>query len=150
VRMASRHPRRSRAAPNPHKELDMRTYAVFAAILFLPLAAYAQENVTALRGAGQFTKHLTPNEVDEWVFDGEKDETVIAHVATRDFDSILGLHDRTTAEEKLLFPEVDDPGSDSHFSFRLPKKGTYSIHVHAFKFKGGGNYELNVQRFQAA
>ena len=128
----------------------MRTYSVFVVILLLSPAAFSQENVTALRGTGQFTKHLTPNEVDEWTFDGEKDETVITHVATKDFDSVLGLYEKSAAEEKLLFPEVDDPGTDSHFSFRLPKKGTYSIHVHAFKFQGGGNYDLNVQRFQAA
>ena len=51
--------------------------------------------------------------------------------------------------DKPLFPEIDDPGSDSRFSFRLPEKGQYKILVHAFKFKGGGNYELIVRRFLA-
>ena len=105
--------------------------------------------MTHLTGPGQFSKFLTPGLRDEWIFEGEKGETIIAHVATRDFDSILGLALKGDKEDKELFPEVDDPGSDSRFSFRLPEKGQYKILVHAFKYKGGGNYELNVRRFLA-
>ena len=71
-------------------------------------------------------------------------------MATRDFDSILGLVVKGDKADKPLFPEVDDPGSDSRFSFRLPEKGEYKIRVHAFEYRGGGNYELHLQRFVAA
>ncbi len=70
-------------------------------------------------------------------------------MATRDFDSILGLAVKGAKEDKPLFPEVDDPGSDSRFSFRLPEKGQYKIRVHAFKYQGGGNYALHIERFLA-
>jgi hypothetical protein len=125
----------------------MRPSAAFAVCLLLPLAAFGQESVRDLSGPGKFTKYLTPGQLDQWNFEGEKGETIIAHVATRDFDSILSLAAKGAKEDKLLFPEVDDEGSDSRFSFRLPEKGQYKIRVHAFKYQGGGNYELNVRLF---
>lgn len=138
-----------REGAEPHQELNMRACTTFVAFFLLPVAALSQETVTHLTGPGQFSKFLTPGLRDEWIFEGEKGETIIAHVATRDFDSILGLALKKDNEDKELFPEVDDPGSDSRFSFRLPQKGQYKILVHAFKYKGGGNYELNVRRFLA-
>ena len=44
---------------------------------------------------------------------------------------------------------MDDEGSDSRFAVRLPATGEYKIRVHAFEFKGGGNYVLDVRRFHA-
>src|SRR5882672_10364746 len=63
-------------------------------IIVLPLsagAAHAQESVRDLSGPGQFNKFLTPGQLDRWVFDGEKGETIIAHVFTKEFDPILEL-----------------------------------------------------------
>jgi hypothetical protein len=126
----------------------MKTSITLLAFFFLPLAALAQENERTLEGPGRHSKYLTPGQLDEWIFDGEKGETIIAHVATREFDSVLGLAKKGEKENQVLF-EVDDEGSDSRFSFRLPEDGQYRIRIHAFKYKGGGNYDLNVQRFHA-
>ena len=126
----------------------MKTCTTFVAFLFLSAVLFAQESVRKLEGPGDHAKYLTPGQLDEWILEGEKGETIIAHVATKEFDSILELAVKGDKEDKVLF-EVDDEGSDSRFSFRLPEKGEYRIRVHAFKYRGGGNYVLNLRRFQA-
>ena len=63
-------------------------------LLMLPLLtipARAQESVRELGGPGQYSKFLTPGQLDRWVFEGEKGETIIAHVASKEFDPILEL-----------------------------------------------------------
>jgi hypothetical protein len=121
--------------------------AIGFALLFSPVCA--QESVSDLRGAGQFSKFLTPGQLDSWVFDGEKGETIIAHVVSKQFDPILELAKTRAKDEDAVLMEVDDPGNESRFMFRLPEKGQFKIRVHAFKYQGGGNYNLTVQRFQA-
>jgi hypothetical protein len=111
-------------------------------------AALAQEGTRDLTAA-QNSKFLTANQLDRWLFEGEKGEVVIAHVASKDFDPVLGLA-RTAAKDDKPLLEADDPGSESRFAFRLPEKGKFEIRVNAFKFQGGGNYTLRVQRFQAS
>ncbi len=101
-----------------------------------------------MEGRGPYAKYLTPGQLDSWTFTGEKGETIVAHVATKEFDSILELAVKGDKEDKVLL-EVDDEGSDSRFSMRLPERGEYRIRVHAFKYQGGGNYVLNVRRFSA-
>lgn len=118
-------------------------------LLLLCAPAVAQEAVRDLTGAAAQTKHLTPNQLDRWLFDGEKDETVIAHVTSQEFDPVLSLA-ASGAKEGAALIEVDDPGSESRFAFRLPATGKYEIRVNAFKFQGGGNYTLRVHRFAAA
>jgi hypothetical protein len=86
--------------------------------------------------------------LDHWIIEGEKGETVIAHVSTGQFDPILELAVPGEKEDKVLFT-VDDKGSESRFSVRLPETGEYSIRVHAFKYRGGGNYSLQIRRFHA-
>ena len=122
----------------------MRTRTTFVAFLFLSVAVFAQEGVRKLDGAGEHTKYLTPGQLDEWIFEGEKGETVIVHVATGEFDSVLGLAVKREKQDQVLF-EVDDDGSDSRFALRLPEKVEYKIRVHAFKYNGGGNYKLHVR-----
>ncbi len=118
-------------------------------VLFYAVAvAWAQGSVSDLSGE-QNSKFLTPNQLDRWLFEGEEGETIIAHVVTRDFDPILGLSRRDAKDEKPLI-EVDDDGSESRFAIRLPSKGKFEIRVNAFKFQGGGNYTLQVQRFRAS
>lgn len=126
----------------------LRSSAVLVAVLLTFPAAPAQEGVSDLT-AVQNSKFLTQNQLDRWLFEGEQGETVIAHVASKDFDPILGLA-RTGAKDDKPLIEVDDPGSESRFVLRLPEKGKYEIRVNAFKFQGGGNYTLRVQRFQAS
>ena len=118
----------------------------FIAVLLFGSPALAQEGVRDLTGAGTQSKYLTPNQLDRWLFDGEKGETLLVHVASKEFDPILLLAPGGAKDDKP-FLEVDDPGSESRFAFRLPKTGKYEIHVHAFKFQGGGNYTLRVERF---
>jgi hypothetical protein len=123
-----------------------------SAVLFAGLSTcpvtHAQESVRDLTGA-QNSKFLTPNQLDRWLFEGEKGETIIAHVASKDFDPILGIA-RADVKDDKPFLDVDDPGSESRFAFRLPDKGKFEIRVNAVKFQGGGNYTLRVQRFQAS
>jgi hypothetical protein len=127
----------------------MKTWPLLLGLSLLPLATLAQGDMTKLERPGRHTKFLTPNQLDRWVFDGEKGETVTAHVTTREFDPILDLSVKVGNEDKTVVPEVDDEGSESRFSVRLPDKGQYSIRIHAFKFQGGGNYSLEVTRYQA-
>src|SRR5271168_2741473 len=98
-------------------------------------SAHTQESVRALqKGSRQYDKFLTANQVDRWLFEGEKGETLIAHVASREFDPILELVQTTGTKEEKVLLEVDDPGNESRFSIRLPDKGKYEIRVHAYKY----------------
>lgn len=117
-------------------------------VLLLLVPAHAQESVRNLESPGQHTKFLTHNQMDRWLFEGKEGETVIAHVVSGEFDPILGLAQADAKEDEHL-REVDDPGSESRFAIRLPESGKYEIRIHAFKFQGGGNYALRVERFQA-
>jgi len=121
----------------------LRLFAVLLAVLFTCPTVRAQESVRDLTGA-QNSKFLTPNQLDRWLFEGEKGETIIAHIASKDFDPIVGLARTGTKDDKPLL-EVDDPGSESRFAVRLPDNGKFEIRVNAFKFQGGGNYTLRVQ-----
>lgn len=121
--------------------------AAVIAVLFLPVTVLGQGNIRNLESPGQYTKHLTSGQLDSWIFDGHKGETIIAHVQTEQFDPILELAAAGEEEDKVLFA-VDDEGSQSRFSFRLPQQGRYKIRIHAFKYEGGGNYALQVRRFR--
>ena len=78
------------------------TFAVLFAVCSCAAATPAQEAVRQLEGPGRHTKYLTPNQLDCWLFEGEKDETIIAHVATTEFDSILELAVKGAKEGKVL------------------------------------------------
>ena len=122
--------------------------AALSLVSFGPVSARAQESVRDLSGPGQYSKFLTPNQLDRWVFDGEKGETIIAHVVSKEFDPILELARTGAKDDDKVLLEVDDPGTESPF---LPasRKGQYKIRIHAFKYQEGGNYTLTVRRFQA-
>ncbi len=128
--------------------MHAKMWLVFIVLPLCAGVARGQESVRDLNGPGQFSKFLTPGQLDRWVFDGEKGETIIAHVVSGEFDPILELASTGKSDDQVLL-EVDDPGNESRFSFRLPEKGQYKIRIHAFKYQGGGNYTLRVQRFQA-
>jgi hypothetical protein len=138
--------------PNFDPESPMTSHAslplflVIIAAVASPVAA--QESIRDLSGSAPQNKFLTPNQLDRWLFEGEKGETIVAHVVSKEFDPILELAVGGAKEGRLL-AEVDDPGSESRFAIRLPEKGKYEIRIHAFKYQGGGNYTLRVQRFQA-
>ena len=128
----------------------MKTYRVamllMAACTWLAASAVAQETVRDLTGPGQHTKFLTHNQMDRWLFDGAQGETVIVQVSSREFDPILRLATGEKGAKPLV--EIDDDGNQSALAMRLPADGKYEIQIHAFKFQGGGNYALQVQRFQ--
>jgi hypothetical protein len=117
-------------------------------VFYACTATVAQEGVRKVEGAGQFDKYLTPGQLDRWIFQGKKGETVIACVSSKEFDPTLELAVPGEKEDRVLFA-VDDKGSESRFSMRLPESGEYSIRVHAFKYTGGGNYSLQIRRFHA-
>lgn len=127
----------------------MKSIMTLTVWLLLGAGALAQESNRKIEGAGAFTKHLTPGQLDTWTLEGKAGETLIAHVSTREFDPVLELATPGGKEDKVLFA-VDDKGSESRFAFRLPAAGTYKIRVHGFKYRGGGNYSLRVRRFQAS
>jgi hypothetical protein len=88
-------------------------------LIALPLCAFparAQESVRDLRGPGQYGAFLTPGQLDRWVFEGEKGETIIAHVVSREFDPILELARTGAKDDDKALLEVDDPGNESRFS----------------------------------
>jgi hypothetical protein len=127
--------------------MSARAWFVLLTAVTTGSSAAAQNSVTDLNRPGQHAKFLTHNQNDRWLLEGEAGETLIAHVASREFDPILELV-RDGVEKPLL--EVDDPGSESRYAVRLPEKGKYEIRVHADKFQGGGNYTLQVERFRAS
>lgn len=127
--------------------MPYRFCAVVLAALIPASLLPAQEGVRDLTGE-QNSKFLTPNQLDRWTFHGEKGETIIAHVVSQQFDPVLALGRADMKDDRPL-GEVDDPGSESRLAIRLPNAGKYEIRVNAFKFQGGGNYTLRVQRFQA-
>jgi len=129
--------------------MHVRLALFFIAAFFIAAPARGQESVRELTGAGKVGKFLTPGQLDRWIFEGEKGETIIAHISSREFDPVLELARPGEKDEDKVLLEVDDAGSESRFSFRLPEKGQYKIRVHGFKYQGGGNYTLEVRRFQA-
>jgi hypothetical protein len=134
-----------------HWGMNMRTFHL-GALLTLTCAlaaglAVAQETVRDLDRPGQHTKFLTHNQMDRWLFEGRKGETIIVQVSSREFDPILRLATGDADAKPLV--EVDDDGSQSSLALRLPADGKYEIQIHAFKFQGGGNYTLEVRRFMA-
>jgi hypothetical protein len=100
-------------------------------------------------GYDRYSGFLTSGQLDSWVFDGEKGETIIVHVSSDSFDPLLGLAQIGAKQDTTVVADVDDPGTESRFMKRLPEKGKYKIRVTAFKNQGGGNYVLKVRRFQA-
>jgi hypothetical protein len=122
-------------------------------LVVLPLLAVpapAQELERSVAGSGNYSKFLTPGQLDRWVFEGEKGETVLAYVTSKEFDPILELaRSGAPGQEDKVLAEVDDPGNESRFSIRLPEKAQYKIRIHAFKYQGGGNYTLEIRRFRA-
>jgi hypothetical protein len=137
-----------RGCPKANKETAMKMWTTAVMLSLFSITAAAQDTVRQIDGSGQFTKYLTPGLLDSWVIEGEKGETIIAHVSTKEFDPILELATKFDGQDKVLFA-VDDEGSEARFAFRLPEKGEYKIQIHAFKYKGGGNYSLRIRRFQA-
>src|SRR5262245_32079993 len=93
------------------KEIAMKLWAMLVAFLLLPVAAVVQEGVRKLEGPGKYSKHLTPGQLDSWLFQGEKGETVLAYVATKEFDPVLELALKGDKEDKVLL-EADDEGSE--------------------------------------
>src|SRR5579864_4390606 len=114
--------------------MNPKPWAFLFALPFFAVPAGAQESVRALSGTGPYSKFLTPGQLDRWVFEGVKGETVIAHVASTEFDPILELARAEPPEDKVLL-EVDDPGNESRFSVRLPETGRYKVRIHAFKYQ---------------
>ena len=74
-------------------------YPVFMVFLLVP-SAHGQEAVRDLTGSEPQNKFLTPNQLDRWLFEGEKGEAIIAHLVSKEFDPILELARTGTKEEK--------------------------------------------------
>ena len=121
---------------------------LIATFLVSTLSVNAQESIRNIDQPGDFTKYLTPGMTDRWIFKGSKDETVIAHVTTQEFDSVIQLVMADGDKETVLIA-IDDDGSDGWLSFRLPADGKYKICVTGFENKGGGNYSLSMRQFRA-
>lgn len=121
---------------------------LFGVCLAVAVSARAQESIRNVDGPGDFNKFLTPGTIDRWILQGEEGETIIARVASSEFDPVIELATNDGGEDKLLFSH-DDEGSESWFSYRLPQAGEFKVRVHGYEFKGGGNYSLSLRRFKA-
>ncbi|MCI0737717.1 MAG: hypothetical protein L0Y72_01640, partial [Gemmataceae bacterium] len=88
--------------------MSANRWTLLVALWLLP-AVCAQESVRDLRGPGQHGAFLTQGQLDRWVFEGEKGESFIAHVTSKEFDPILELA-RTDEKDDKVLVEVDDPG----------------------------------------
>ncbi len=128
--------------------MNPKLWPLVILLALLPLPVRAQESIRKLegQGAGAF---LTPGQIDRWIFDGEKGETIIVHVVSKEFDPLLGLARTVGKADQIVVADVDDPGTESRFMIRLSEKGEYKIRVRAFKDAAGGNYRITVRRFQA-
>ena len=94
-------------------------------LLVLPLLATrarAQEGVRDLTGSGQHSKFLTQNQLDRWLFEGEKGETIIAHLASR-LRSDPGAA-RTGGEGGQGSSRRWTTRSECRFAFRLPERAS--------------------------
>ncbi len=109
---------------------------------------HAQGSNETVKAPGRFKKLLTPSLTDRWSFQGKAKQTIIANVTTNDFDAVVELVKVDGEKEDVLF-ELDDPGSNCAMRFRLPADGEYKLRVHGYENKGGGNYQLELQQFQA-
>ncbi|MEK6237126.1 MAG: hypothetical protein N2C14_20650, partial [Planctomycetales bacterium] len=128
----------------------MKTWTAAVAFPLLAVAAMGQGSTRQVSAPGEFAKYLTPDQIDSWILEGKQGETIIAHVATREFDPVLQLTRPRINEDDEVLLKVDDEGSESRLAIRLPAAGKYRIRVHGYKFKGGGNYTLRLMRFVAA
>ena len=99
--------------------MHARMWALLVVLTCGSVPAHAQESVRDLGGSGPHSKFLTPGQLDRWLFEGEKGESIIAHVTSTEFDPILEIAQAGAKDDKVLL-EVDDPGSESRFAFRLP------------------------------
>jgi hypothetical protein len=108
----------------------------------------SQETVRHLEQPGEFGKYLTPGMTDRWIFQGNRNDTVIVHVTTREFDSVIRLVRSVDGTEQVL-TEIDDEGSDGWLCRRLPADGEYTVCVCGFGNNGGGNYTLSLGQFVA-
>lgn len=126
-----------------------KLFPVVLLLTSLPFQAQGQESDRNLKGSGQSGAFLTPGQIDRWFFDGEKGETLIVHVSSKEFDPLLGLVRTAGKKDETVVADIDDLGTESRFMIRLPDKGQYKIRVRAFKDQAGGNYKLNVRRFHA-
>ena len=109
---------------------------------------HAQGSFETVNAPGRFKKLLTPTLTDRWSFQGKANQTIIANVTTNDFDAVVELI-RADGEKEQVLIELDDPGSNCAMRFRLPADGEYKLRVHGFENKGGGNYQVELQQFQA-
>ena len=147
----------------PPEAIVMNRLVFCIIVLFLaffnPSMRAAEPTQEAQRNLGNTNSHskfLTAGEVDNWVLECKANEVLIVHVTTTQFDAVLGLakasenQDRDGEQEKdeVLF-SVDEDGSKSHFRHRIKEAGTYKIRIHGYQMKGGGDYQLTVQRFLA-
>ncbi len=107
-----------------------------------------QESTRSLGNDRAQGKFLTLGEVDNWVFDAAQNETLIVKLTTNEFDGVLGLARTDGESDEILFSK-DQEGSNCQFSHRIESAGKYKIRVHGYQNKGGGNYQLSVQRFVA-
>ncbi len=138
---------RGRATPSASASLatTMIVASLAVALLFV---IPAQESTRTLDKPGEKNKHLTIDTVDRWLLEGVDDEVLRVDIRSNDFDPVLELVrlDSVGRVTEILVPEVDDPGSTSHFLHRLDGAGPLAILVHGPGNRGGGNYRLYVER----
>jgi hypothetical protein len=81
--------------------MNKKRWPLLIVLLLSAVPARAQESVRDLKGPGQYSKFLALNQLDRWVFEGEKGETIVAHVVSKEFDPILELAKAGTNDDRI-------------------------------------------------
>ena len=126
----------------------MRTFTrVLWWTLGLTVAAPGQGSLERLGGdrTQSHGKLLTLSGTDTWELAAAADEVVFARVRSEQFDPVLELWDG----EDRLCGQDDGPGTQSALLVRFAKAGTVKVRVHGFEQKGGGQYQLDLDRWVA-
>ncbi len=150
--------------PGKHVQISFREFgpmakSSFPAVLIFLLVCFCaipgslangspQESARDLGDQKSAGKFLTLGEIDTWALDADKNEILIVKVTTNQFDAVIGLAKVKNEKDEVLFSK-DQKGSNSNFCHRITSAGKYKIRVHGYEMKGGGNYQLSVQRFNA-
>ncbi len=128
----------------------MSRFFQFVTCTLLCLSPVAQETQRDVEADGVQHKFLTPGTTDTWRLAAEAGTVVRAIVTTREFDPTLLFVRPGEGDEKSVLLERDDEGSTSRFVWRVQESGPFEILVRGFEHRGGGNYQLQVERFDVA
>jgi hypothetical protein len=136
-------------------EIHMRSYTTDGGDYRVALSFdpnFSGETLPPYTASGDFsiaygervTDALTGRGGHRWAFYGQAGDTVYIRLASRDFDTVVELHDPSLT---LLATNDDSSGStNSYLSYTLPVTGEYGIVVHGYSSGASGQYSLSLSK----